>query len=54
MNILVDAIKLYNDFTFRQKVDKLDKQIAAEKDPGSITSCSSSARPRLRTLLRIY
>lgn len=30
---LVEAVKLYNDFTFRQKSDSLEKQIAATKDP---------------------
>ena len=30
---LVDAVKLYNDFTFRQKSDSLQKQIAAAKNP---------------------
>jgi len=24
---LIDAVKLHNDFTFRQQVDRLDKQI---------------------------
>jgi hypothetical protein len=27
LNILVDALKLYNDLSFRQQVDKIDKQL---------------------------
>ncbi len=29
VDTLVDALKLYNDFNFRQKIDRLDRQIAA-------------------------
>lgn len=37
LDILLNALKLYNDFSYRQQIDQLDKQIAdlpggAEKD----------------------
>jgi len=27
LNILVDALKLYNDLTFRLQIDKIDRQL---------------------------
>jgi hypothetical protein len=51
MNILVDAIRLYNDFTFRQKVDKLDKQIAVEKDASSITMLQQQREAAVKNIV---
>jgi hypothetical protein len=51
LDVLLNALKLYNDFSYRKQIDQIDKQLASTTDPEEIKALKDKRDALLKNIL---